>query len=284
MRVHLFINERSRRGQMHAAAVRASLRNADIEAIERSSFEKLEDVDAIVCAGGDGTLLSGIGAAIASELPLGIIPLGTFNELARTLEIPLDVEGAVATIASARARTIDVGRVNGKYFLNEASIGISSRAARMQTPELKQRFGFLGVLWTSVQAVRYGRPIRAEIRYDDRSERMRTIQLTVANSHRFGGFLSVADAAIDDGWLDLYSVDITSLREAFSVARLMFAGERHDAPGLRTRRARVFDVATRHAHRIMADGEPAGSTPARFEVIPKALRVFVPQGEKQTER
>ncbi len=106
---------------------------------------------------------------------------------------------------------------------------------------------------------------------------MRTVQLTVANSDRFGGVFSVGDAAIDDGWLDLYSVDIAGPREFFSVARAAFTGERRDTPGLRTLRARSFTVTTRHAHHITADGEAAGTTPARFDVLPKALRVFVPQ-------
>lgn len=276
MRVHLFINERSRRGGEHAPAVRKALADASIEAVETPSYEDAHGAEAIVCAGGDGTLLRAIGAAVESKLPIGIIPLGTFNELARTLEIPLDVDGAVKAIAGGRLREIDVAEVNGHFYVNEASIGISSRAARMQTPELKQRFGFLGVLWTAFQAVRYGRPIHTTIRFDGRAERFQTIQLTVANSHRFGGLLNVSDAAIDDGWLDLYSVDIESPREAFAVARTMFAGKRRDAPGLRTRRASAFHVETRHPHLIMADGEPAGTTPARFRVLPKALRVFVP--------
>lgn len=277
MRAHLFINERSRRGRECAPAVRKALTAAGIDAVEAPSPRDVGDAQAIVCAGGDGTLLRAIDAAVEAKLPIGIIPLGTFNELARTLEIPLDIDGAVRAIAAGHLRTIDVAQVNGFYYVNEASIGISSRAARMQTPELKQRFGFLGVLWTAFQAMRYGRAIHAAVAFDGKTERFQTVQLTIANSHRFGGLLNVSDAAIDDGWLDLYSVDIAGPREAFFVARTIFAGKRQDAPGLRTRRAATFDVDTRHPHHIMADGEPAGMTPARFRVLPKALRVFVPR-------
>ena len=277
MRVRLFINERSRRGRELAPQARAALRDAGVETIEAPPSGNVDGVDAIVCAGGDGTLLGGIGTAIEAKLPVGIIPLGTFNELARTFGIPLDVRAAVETIVQGHTRTIDVGRVNGVHFINEASIGISSRAARLQTPELKRRFGFLGVLWSSLRAMRYSRPFRATVRHQGGVEALRTLQLTVANSYRFGGVLSVEDAAIDDGWLDLYSVDITGPREAFSVARAILAGKRQNAPGLRTLRARVFDVTTHHPHHIAADGEPAGVTPARFEVLPKALRLIVPQ-------
>jgi YegS/Rv2252/BmrU family lipid kinase len=278
VRVHLFINEHSRRGREFGPRVRDAMQSAGIEIVsEGASFERMDRVDAIVCAGGDGTLLCGIEPAIKADVPLGIVPLGTFNELARTLNVPLEPEAAVAAIATGVERRIDVGRVNGRHYLNEASIGISSRVTRLQTPELKQRFGFLGVVWTALQAVRYGRPFHAEIRYDDDRAWVRTLQLTIANSHRFGGLVSVADAAIDDGWLDCYSVDITSMGEAFSVTRHMLAGKREDAPGLRTFRARTFDVVTPRPHHITADGEPAGTTPARFEVLAKALRVFAPQ-------
>jgi len=274
----LIVNERSGRGRELGGSIRAALQRVGIDAVEGGwPSDVAADADCIVCAGGDGTLIGAIEQAIARDLPIGLVPAGTFNELARTLRMPLDIDGAVKTIAARNERVVDVGLVNGVYFLNEASIGISSRIARLQTTQLKQRFGMFGVFATAFLALRHSRPIRAEVRYDGRSERLRTIQLTVANSHRFGGFLNVAGAAIDDGWLDLYSVDITGPREAFSIAMAMFAGRPRDVPGLRVLRATRFDVMTRREHRITADGEPAGVTPATFEILPKALRIFAPQ-------
>ena len=278
MRAQLVINLRSGRARALADATREALREANIEFVEvgRPS-DVVVDADCIICAGGDGTLLGAIASAISRDLPLGIVPLGTFNDLARTLGIPLDVRGAVHTIAARHERVIDAARVNGQYYVNEASIGVSSRIARLQTTELKQRFGLWGVIATAFSALRYARPVRAEVRFDGRSERMRTIQLTVANSGHFGGFLNIAGAAIDDGYLNLYSVDIESLREAFGIAYAMLTGRAFNMPGLRTLRSRRFEVVTRRPHHITADGEPAGTTPAVFEVFPKALRVFAPQ-------
>lgn len=278
MLAQLVLNDRSRRGAELAPLVRESLHVRGIDFVEGRLPGPIDaDVDCIIAAGGDGTIIGAVGRALDRGVPLGVIPLGTFNELARTLSIPLDVAGAVRVIAEGCERCIDVGVVNGRYFVNEASIGISSRIARLQTPELKQRFGAFGVLYTALQAFRHSRAIHAEVRYDDETERVKTIQMTVANSHRFGGFLSVAGAAIDDGWLDLYSVDIEHFREAFGVARAMFAGKRTDVAGLRSLRARRFEIRTRHPHHITADAEPAGTTPAVFEVLPQALRVYAPQ-------
>jgi YegS/Rv2252/BmrU family lipid kinase len=275
MRALLILNEHSRRGREWGPLLRAALDDADISYVEGEATQSpAEGVDCIIGAGGDGTIINCVATSIAMNVPLGIIPLGTFNELARTLDIPLDVRAAVDVIARQKTRAIDVGIVNGKYFVNEASIGISSRITRLQTPELKQRFGFLAVFATALQAFRHSRPIRAEVRFDGARESFRTIQLTIANSHRFGGFLHVSDASIDDGCLDLYSVEITRFFEAFSIARAMFAGKAKSVPGLRTLRAPSFEVRTRHQHHIVADAEPAGTTPATFEIKPKALRVF----------
>jgi diacylglycerol kinase (ATP) len=277
MLAQLVINERSRRGSELADTVRAALRAHDIAFYESESPEDIDaDTNCVIAAGGDGTIISQVANALARGLPLGVIPVGTFNDLARTLGIPLDVDAACAVIAARHERAIDVGEVNGRYFVNEASIGISSRISRLQTSEVKQRFGALAIIATALQAFRYSRAIRAEVRYDGRVERCKTIQMTVANSNRFGGVLHVEDASIDDGWLDLYSVDIESFREAFSLARAIFAGRRESAPGIRMLRSTWFDIRTRRPHRIAADGEPAGMTPAVFRVLHKALRVIVP--------
>ncbi|MDQ2866168.1 MAG: YegS/Rv2252/BmrU family lipid kinase [Candidatus Eremiobacteraeota bacterium] len=276
MLAQLILNEHSRRGRESAPALRAALRDAGIDFVESADPSRIaEDAGCLIGAGGDGTIVGCISGAIERNIPLGIVPLGTFNELARTLEVPLDLEGAVRVIAAAAERAIDVGCVNGKYFVNEASIGISSRISRMQTPQLKQRFGFLAIVVTALQAFRHSRAMHAEVLYDGKAEQFRTIQLTIANSHRFGGFLQVADAAIDDGMLDLYSVDIRNFSEAFFIAQALFAGKTRAVPGLRCIRARSFEIRTRHRHHIAADAEPAGFTPARFELRPKALRVFV---------
>jgi diacylglycerol kinase (ATP) len=272
--VRLIVNPLSGRAKRSGEAVAEQLGRLGVAiADERAGAQA---IDAIVVAGGDGSLSAQIPQALALDVPVGIVPLGTFNDLARTLGIPLDVEGACAVIASGRKRRIDTARVNGVYYVTEASIGVSSRLARLQRPQDKQRFGFLAVLASALQAVRYARPFRAEIAYDGKRVRCRAIQLTVANSQRFGGFITAGGAAIDDGWLDCYCVQIDSLMKLFSVTGAIVSGLRRPVPGLRSFRARAFDVETRRAHRITADGEPAGTTPARFEVLPKALRVFAP--------
>lgn len=279
MRALVVINTRSRSGEACGEAALTSLRARGIEAIpfEDRSGAATPPADAIVAVGGDGTLLRAIARALDGGFPVGIVPAGTFNDLARTLGVPLNVDDACAVVSEGRTVAIDVGVVNGVHYVNEASIGLSSRAARLQTGELKRRFGSLGIVASAFQALWYSRPMFAEVRYDGGVVRFRTIQLTVANSHRFGGVFNVSDAAIDDGWLDLYSVEIDSIWKAFPVANAILSGSRASVPGLRTLRSKQFVVRQHRPHHVTADGEPAGTTPATFDILPKALRVFVPQ-------
>jgi len=271
------LNSQSRRGRQLGGAAGERLAAHGVELVKDT--RELSTLDAIVVAGGDGTVARVIRFALESGLPLGLIPLGTFNDLARTLQIPFDIDEASALIASGRMRSIDVARVNNVYYLNEASVGISSRAARLQTASEKQRFGLLAVLNSVLHAIGHIRPFRAEILFDSQAARFRSVQLTVANSSHFGGLITVNGAAIDDGWLDLYSVEVDGIASLLAVAGAIVSGRRRATDGLRAYRSAAFAVATSRPRRITADGEPAGTTPAHFEVLPRALRVFAPPAD-----
>jgi diacylglycerol kinase (ATP) len=271
VRALLIVNPQSRRGGALGDAVRRELVALGVQFVE----EHDDRIDAVVVAGGDGTFARAIPFALEHNVPMGIVPLGTFNDLARTLRIPFEISQACDVIARGRLRAIDVARVNGAYYVTEASIGLSSRIARLQTTADKQRFGFFAVVASAFGALRHVRPFRAVVSYDGKHVNMRAIQLTVANSNRFGGLITVEDAAIDDGWLDLYTIEIERTRQIFSVVGAVLAHKRR-ADGVRTYRAKAFTVRTRHPHRITADGEPAGTTPARFELLPGILRVLTP--------
>ena len=285
MRVLLLMNSNARRVQQSAQAVTSAFDAAGCEII--SATPDADDggtrimkkyagrVDCVVVAGGDGTLISAIGGLLETRLPLGILPLGTFNDLARTLDLPLDPSQAVGVILRGQKRRLDVGRVGEKYFFNEASIGISTRIARRQTPDVKKRFGMLAVIATTIATLGGSRPFSATIRYDGREERFRTLQLTIANSSRFGGIISNKDAAIDDALLDLYSLDIRSWFEIFRLVGPIVRRQIAQSPAIRHRTATMFEVQTRHPHSIFTDGEPAGKTPATFEVLPAAIEVYV---------
>ena len=286
MRVLLLMNPQARRGEEFRPAVMEAFAKADCKVIAEppglddggtALMKQYRDaVDCVVVGGGDGTLIAAIPGLIETRLPLGILPLGTFNDLARTLSIPLAPAAAVDVIVAASLRAIDVGRVGDRYFLNEASMGISTRIARRQTPEIKKRFGFLAIIATTLNTLRFSRPFSVEVRYEGKQERFRTVQLTVANSHRFGGFITDKSAAIDDGMLDLYSLELKRWTDVLPLFGKIIRGNISQARAVRDRRAATFEVRTTRPHHIFTDGEPAGMTPAIFEVVPKALQVYVP--------
>lgn len=233
------------------------------------------DVDAVIVGGGDGTVSCAAAPVIDAGLPLGVLPLGTANDFARTLGLPQDPVGAAAVIAAGRTRRVDVGDVNGMPFLNVASIGLSASLARALTTETKRRFGALSYLLTSLRVVLRARSVSGVLRWSGGAVPFRTLQLAVGNGRYYGAGMTVApDARIDDGTLDLYSLETTRLWRLAILAPAMRRGTQHLAPDVRSERGSWFEVVTARPRHVNLDGEIRAVTPARFSVRPGALEVF----------
>ncbi len=288
LRVLLAINLHARRGRDALARAEASLRAAghSVTVIEpnRDPTRFASDIgqhrgaiDVAAIGGGDGTLISAIAGLRAAGVPLLIIPLGTVNELARTLAIPFDIQAACALLESGVRKPIDVGNVNGRYFFNEASIGLSTHVSLEQTEEVKSRWGMLSIPIATIRSLRSMRPYRLDVETEHGIRRFRTVQLTVANSYRFGGVVENMEARLDDGLLDLYSIDVRHWWDAFSVIVAVALKRFPQAQCVTELRGSRFIVRSRHSHRVFADGEHATRTPAVFTVLPAGLDVYVPQ-------
>jgi YegS/Rv2252/BmrU family lipid kinase len=236
------------------------------------------DVDAVVVGGGDGTISGAVAPVMEAGLPLGVLPLGTANDFARTLGLPQDPLGAAAVIAEGITRRVDVGEVNGSPFLNVASIGLSAALAQALTTETKRRYGPLSYLIMSLKVVLRARSVSGVLRGPNGATRFRTLQLAVGNGRFYGAGMTVApDARIDDGQLDLYSLETTRLWRLAVLAPAIRSGRHHAAPEVRSEKGAWFEVVTSRPRHINVDGEIRGMTPARFTVKPQALEVFVPE-------
>ncbi len=237
-------------------------------------------VDLVVVGGGDGTLGSAAGAVFETGRPMGIIPLGTANDLARTLQLPDDPVAACRVIAGGRIRRIDLGRINRRYFINAASIGIGVRVAHRLSHRLKSRVGVLAFVPALLAALREQHPFQAEIVCDGITRQVRTIQLTIGNGRHYGAGLTVAEeAGLEDGLLFLYSIPPATPLRLLAESPGLLRGRHRRRLLLSGRR---IQITTPTPMPIDTDGEVTESTPADLEVIPAALPVFV-AGDYVTE-
>jgi len=233
--------------------------------------------DLVMIGGGDGTLNLAAQALMDTQLPLGILPLGTANDLARTLGIKPDVKSAVRTIASGKTRKIDLGNVNNHLFFNVSSIGFSASLARNLTSQMKKKWGTVGYALAAIKILKQSRPFSATIIHDGVETAVKTVQISVGNGRYYGGGMTVEqNAAPDDGRLDVYSLEVSHWREIV----MLFPFIRRGTHG-RWRKVRAFSatsltIHTRRPHVINADGELIGETPAHFSILKKVIEVFVP--------
>jgi diacylglycerol kinase (ATP) len=286
-RALLLVNPGARQGTEGARVLRAALSRhhfALVDAPDASPdrFGELiarhrDGLDAVLVGGGDGTLNAAVQGLVGERLPLGILPLGTANNLARTLGIPFDIEGAAAIAAAGHRRRIDLGLVNDRYFFTTASLGLSVHITEELSGEHKRRWGVLAYAVAALRVVARAPGFHAEIAWEGGRRRARTMQIVVGNGRYYGSALPVAeDAAIDDARLDLYSLEVRHWWQLLRLLPALRSGRHGEKEQVEAIRATAFEVRTRTPRDIDVDGEIGARTPARFRVVPGALEVFAP--------
>ena len=233
----------------------------------------------LVVGGGDGTVGCAAAMVAHTRTTLGVLPLGTANDFARTLGIPSSLVAAVDTLVTGRVVDVDLGRVDGRAYLNVASVGLSVAVTERLTPGLKRRLGRFAYPAATLAAYRSHRPFAARLELDDGSvlELADLMQVAVGNGRHYGGGLTVApDASIDDHLLDVYAVEQGRLLDHLSVARLLRTGHLVEHERVHHIIARRLRLVTDAPLPVNLDGEIAATTPALFEVDRNALHVVVP--------
>ncbi|MEA5601041.1 lipid kinase [Nostoc sp. UHCC 0252] len=286
-RALLLVNRHARQGQKGLSEAIEYLKRLGFDLIEESTedpkhlaeviFRYQHQVDLVIIGGGDGTLNAAVDALVDTQLPLGILPLGTANDLARTLEIPNSLSEACKIIADGNLHRIDLGWVNGKHFFNVASLGLSVKITQRLTKEVKRRWGIFAYAATALKVTWEARPFTAEIAINGESVRVKTVQIAVGNGRYYGGGMAVADdATIDDQRLDLYSLEIKHWWQIILLLPAMRQGRHIHWQGVRSLQGQEIKVYTRKPRPINTDGEITTYTPAHFRVISKAIAVLVP--------
>jgi diacylglycerol kinase (ATP) len=274
-------------GSEDADATREAIRDAlDAHGVEAEVFEspseeetkrRVEEalaagVERIVAAGGDGTVRSIAFQLLGTETALGILPLGTAMNVARSVGIPLDLDGAAAILASGRPRPIDVGMIGDQPFLEVATIGL---AADLQSDATRVSEGRLRSLADFVRRTIQHRRTRVWLDLDGRKVRHRVTSLAIANGSFSGRALEVApDARIDDGQLDVICFlgygPVEFLKELVRVSTGVGSGTAST-----TYRARLVRVQSHHPLPVRADSSDVGMTPIVVSTRAHALQVTV---------
>jgi YegS/Rv2252/BmrU family lipid kinase len=245
------------------------------DGVERA-LRAVEANEVPVVISGDG-LVGAVGGAMAgSETPLGIIPGGRGNDLARVLGIPDDPLGAVAVLAAGESRRIDVGEANGKRFLGIISVGFDSECNRLANEVTIVRSNLVYV-YSLFRTLLTWRPARFTIRSE--SERIRTsgYSISVANNSTFGGGMRIApEAKLDDGLLDVITVGEVGKLRFVANLRKVFSGTHIDDEQVRMFRASRVEITASRPFPVYADGEHLTELPVSVRILPRALSVLAP--------
>jgi len=244
---------------------------------------------AIVVVGGDGTVhevVDGLARAGASDqVELGVIPFGTGRDFARSLRIPRRLDDALEVVRSGRLRTVDIGRAtyaseNGEavaYFANFAGAGISGAIAGRANRTTKAFGGRLSFIWATLAVYSRWQPTEMTIEIDgDRREALLLEALAMNGDYTAGGMWVAPEASLEDGTFDVVLIGDFSKAEFTTTFPKIYRGTHVSHAKVEIVRARELRVDAPTPLPIVLDGEQPGTTPVRFELVPGALRVRVP--------
>ena len=287
----LIVNAHSRKGEDLFQQAREKLEEAGIRLTAAHAVRdpsKLNDTvrravregaPMVIVGGGDGSLSGTVDDVVDKDCVFAVLPLGTANSFARTLGLPLDLDGAVGAIATGRRRRIDLGMIDGDYFVNAAAIGLSPMIGETVPHKLKKYLGRVGYLsWAVWCFVRF-RPFRLIVEDGSGTHRIWTTEVRVFNGRFHGGVELTDTTDVDSGDIVIQAVTGRSLwRLVWDWYAKFFKLRSRDASTTEFR-GKTLRLDTRPHHRISIDGEVVARTPVTVRVAERAIEVVVPAAE-----
>lgn len=239
----------------------------------------------VIAAGGDGTVGAVAGRLVDVENPLGILPLGTGNDFARSVGIPTSSRRAAKTIATGEVTHVDLGRVtrdgqSPTYFAHAATVGLNVDFAKLATrASVRARLGRLTYLVASVYALRERSPFTCVLRHEGQADEMTLLQLSVISAPVIGGSvgLSVRNPHTEDHRLDVLAVEDVAPGKLLRAGAFLLLGIQRQVAGMRAMQVDRLTVDAEHPLGLSLDGELDGNLPGRFEEVPEAIGVLTPR-------
>jgi diacylglycerol kinase (ATP) len=272
----------TRIGRLRGAEIRLTSKPGSAARLAKTALRKGREL--IIAAGGDGTLnevINGIGENLG-DAAVGLIPLGTGNDFARTIGVPADIEEAIDLIRAGETRAVDLVRVTSdavRYFVNVSAGGFSGLVNEKLTAEMKKTWGPLAYLRSAAAALPELRGYQTTLAFDNaESLRIELYNVVVANGRYVaGGTLIAPDASIDDGLLDIVLIPKRPATELAVLAAQVALGTHLSSETVVFRRASKLTVNSSPGMWFNVDGELVGNEPARFEILSRALRFIAPK-------
>lgn len=285
----LIVNARSRKGRDLFRDSKRLIEEAGIKLIAAHGVKDPRQLKAkvdkavedgapmVIVGGGDGSLSCTIDYVVGHDVVFALLPLGTANSFARTLGIPLDLPGAVETIATGRRRRIDLGVIDGDYFANSAAMGLAPMIADSVPHNLKRYLGRVGYLTWAIWCLVRFRPFAVKVDDGETSRTLTALELRIANGRYHGGVEVVETTDVDSGDIVVQAVTGHYKRKLVWnwFATFFRLNARHET--VEEIRGKRLTIETRPPLKISIDGELLGSTPAVVEVAQKAVEVVVPR-------
>lgn len=239
----------------------------------------------VIAAGGDGTVGAVAGHLVGAENPLGILPLGTGNDFARSLGIPLSARRAAKTIATGEVASVDLGRLtrdgqSPTYFAHAATVGLNVDFAKLATrASVRARLGRLTYLVASVYAFRERAPFSCVLRHDGVADELQLLQLSVISAPVIGGALglNVRSPYGDDHRLDVLAVEDVPPGKILRAGLFLLLGVKRQVAGVRAMHVERLAVEGEQPLGLAVDGELDGDLPGEFEEVQGAIGVLTPR-------
>ncbi len=246
-----------------------------LEAVKKQTADNQPKL--IIIGGGDGTISSVVDYFANKSAVLAILPLGTSNSFAKTLNIPLEINAAIKTIARGEITNIDLGKINNTYFGNVSNIGLSSNVAK-QTPDLLKKFLGRGAFWlTALKELITFQAFECSVKTDSKTFKIKAYEIIIANGRFQAGIDIAPNNRVDNKKLLVHIIEAKGKLYFFYAWFRIITGQTKSLSKKHYFYTTSLSIKTKPIQSIDVDGEIYSQTPANVTVEPKVLKVILPK-------